>query len=282
MRFERVGGDEVRALVPFAVSEGMVLSDGFATVDPYKLARGLRRLLLESGVAVYEHSKVAALRPGMAGVELEMQSGPRLRARKVVLATSLYTSRLAGIGRGTGLGGAYTYVVATEPLDDDTLASLGPALHCGVVAEARIKYAYARTHQRRLLLGGRTRLVRTVDATAESDERAYRSLYSELQRRFPFLAGVRVAAGWSGPVHIATMARMPIVRPAASDPRVILNVGYNVDGMSLALLSGKMVANLVVGERPLDAEAEGVRQVYLTTRMGLRECLQMAPWLLRN
>ena len=161
------------------------------------------------------------------------------------------------------------------------LARLGPALDGGVIAEARIKYAYTRVHDRRLLFGGRTRVVRTPSEAAEADLRSYRALHAQMRDCFPFLEGARIEAAWSGPVQIANLARMPVVKPVPQHPDVVLNVGYNVDGMSLALLSGKMAVGTALGERFEDRDAERLRRIYLATHMRVGELLHTLPWLVR-
>ena len=277
----RVGESELRDLTAFPAKGGLVLTGGFATLDPFKLARGLRRVVVDRGVCVYEHATVTSLHPAADRVEVEMADGTGLRAGKVILATSVHTSRF-GVGRASsGLAGAYTYVLATEPLDDHSLARLGPALDGGVIAEARVKYAYTRVHDRRLLFGGRTRVVRAPSEAAEADLGSYRALHAQMRECFPFLSDARIDAAWSGPVQIANMARMPVVRAVPEQPNVVVNVGYNVDGMSLALLSGKMAAGVVLGARFEDAEAERLRRIYLGTHMKIGELFQTIPWLVR-
>ncbi len=275
-----VGGEELASLVPFHALKGLRLETGMARVHPLRLALGLRRSVEARGVRVFEGSEVTALTDSAKGVELSTDAGARVRARTVVLATSVHTGAL-GLGRGdAGLAGACTYLIATEPLEDSVLARLGTALGAGVVTEARVKYSYARIHDRRLLFGGRTRMPAPANGCAERDQRCYRALYADMQRTFPFLDGARIEAAWGGPVHIANMARMPVVRPARGRPRVILTVGYNVDGASLSLLSGKMAAGLALGRESLDADAERLRQIYLTSRMRVGEFIELAPWLL--
>jgi gamma-glutamylputrescine oxidase len=276
-----VGEGDLRELTSFPARRGLLLTRGFATLNPFKLARGLRQLLIDRGVCVYEHTRVAGVHPTAGRVDLQIDDGTRLPARKVVLSTSVHTSGF-GLGRGSnGLASAYTYVLATEPLDDHALAKLGPALDGGVIAEARIKYAYTRVHDRRLLFGGRTRVVRTPTEAAEQDQKSYRALHAQMRECFPFLDGTRIQAAWSGPVQIANLARMPVVKAVPQHPNVILNVGYNVDGMSLALLSGKMAAGTALGERFEDREAERLRRTYLATHMKVGELLHTVPWLVR-
>jgi len=237
---QAVGEAHLREVTSFPAKRGLVLTRGFATLNPFKLARGLRQLLIDRGVGVYEHTKVTGVHPNAGRVDLQIDGGTRLRARKVVLSTSVHTSGF-GFGRASsGLAGAYTYVLATERLDDNMLARLGPALDGGVIAEARIKYAYTRVHDRRLLFGGRTRVVRTPSEAAEAD-----------------------------------------LRPVPQHPDVVLNVGYNVDGMSLALLSGKMAVGTALGERFEDRDAERLRRIYLATHMRVGELLHTLPWLVR-
>ena len=80
---------------------GLLVPDD-ATVQPARLALGLRRRLLERGVAVYEHSRVRALRAHAGGVVAETRDA-RVRAGAAVLAINAATRgvrplRVAAVG----------------------------------------------------------------------------------------------------------------------------------------------------------------------------------------
>src|SRR6185503_12446842 len=95
---------------------------GAGILDPGKLARGLREAALRLGVRVFEHSGVHDLRAAGPVVEALTASG-RVRAHKVLLATSAYPPLLRSIGHY--VVPVYDYVLVSEPLSAAQLSAIG-------------------------------------------------------------------------------------------------------------------------------------------------------------
>ena len=93
-----------------------------ALVDPARLAWELRRVALELGARLHEHSAVTHLRDDGALVLAETAHG-HVRARRCVLATNAYPPLLRRIG--AYVVPVYDYVLMTEPLTDEQRASIG-------------------------------------------------------------------------------------------------------------------------------------------------------------
>ena len=103
-----------------------------AILDPGKLAAGLRDAAIRAGVRVYEHSAVHHI-----GDDLEvLTAAGRVRARRVLLATSAYPPLLREIRRY--VVPVYDYVLVTEPLDR-------PARSAGATARASATAATSST-----------------------------------------------------------------------------------------------------------------------------------------
>jgi glycine/D-amino acid oxidase-like deaminating enzyme len=94
---------------------------GSATVDPARLAWGLRRAALEDGARVFEGSPVRRIRRDRPRVLLETDRG-RVRAERIVLATSAYPPLLRSVGRY--VIPVYDYVLVTERLSAQQRAAL--------------------------------------------------------------------------------------------------------------------------------------------------------------
>src|SRR5690349_4063502 len=75
---------------------GLWLKSGRALLDPARLAFGLRRVALELGARLHEHSAVTELRDDGAAVLAETALG-HVRARRCVLATNAYPPLLRRI-----------------------------------------------------------------------------------------------------------------------------------------------------------------------------------------
>jgi glycine/D-amino acid oxidase-like deaminating enzyme len=115
----------------------------------------------------------------------------------------------------------------------------------------RIAYAM-RTAGGRLLLGGGGnpaysyhfggRVVTTERAIARSQPFMTRIL----QRYFPAIAHIPIEHRWSG-VLALTLDRQPSIGAGLVAPNVLHALGYSGHGVALALLAGKVLADLYVG-----------------------------------
>ncbi len=93
----------------------------FATLHPARLALGLRRRLIERGVAVFEHSHVRALRSlaganGSGGGVVAETAGGRVRAGTAVLAVGPAARALPELR--SRLSVTSSHIVLTEPVPD--------------------------------------------------------------------------------------------------------------------------------------------------------------------
>lgn len=242
------------------------------TLQPYRLARGLLQVAQRMGVRVYESTRVSRIVPSERGVELLTEAGARLFARKVVLATNAYTPQLKFGRRKLFPLPAYTYMLATEPLDEATLKRFG--FRGGFTGELNAAMYYVRVYKDRLLFGGGGIYSSKADAAAHLEAAAYQKLYAGMLNRFPFLADVRLKAAWGGLIH-ETLTDAPVVRVSDESPHVILNFGYSSSGVTLTQFSGKMVAGLVLGKPHIDPEAERLRQMYAASRIPVGKMMKL-------
>ena len=86
-----------------------------ATVQPARLALGLRRRLLERGAAVYEHSRVRALEAS-SGEVVARTDGARMRAGAGVLTINAATRGVRPLR--SRLSVTSSHIVLTEPVPD--------------------------------------------------------------------------------------------------------------------------------------------------------------------
>ncbi|MBI2839327.1 MAG: FAD-dependent oxidoreductase [Acidobacteria bacterium] len=267
---------DLRDTIAYPTRGGLMFVEGHM-VHPFKLARGLREILLRRGVRLYEDTRVARVLPTREGVDLLTADGARLHARKVVLATNAYTSQLRFGPRRPFPMPVHTYLLATEPLDDAILAKL--RMGGRFIGDTAASFCYARIHEHRLLFGGGDKYMSKASTEADRAPKVYERLHAEMLRYFPFLADTRLDAAWGGPYH-QTFTDAPIVRPAAHAPNVVLNIGYGSGGVAQTQFSGRLVAGLVLGERFVDPDAERLRRIFETTRAPIAEALKLGLRLL--
>ena len=169
-----------------------------------------------------------------------------VRAGVVVRALEGYTSSLRGHRRV--LAPVHSLVLATEPLPDAAWAEIGWRGR-ETVNDARRLIVYAqRTRDGRIVLGGRGAPYRFGSRTSPGAEHA-RGVHDALRRSlvelFPALTDVRVTHRWGGVLGVPR-DWWPSV---AYEPRTGLAHagGYSGDGVALANLAGRTLADLVTG-----------------------------------
>ncbi len=139
--------------------------DGCATIDPARLAWGLRRACLAAGVRIYEHTPATAIgsigssravrasgRSGAAGrLTLSTPRG-QVQADRVALAAGAYAPLLRRLRYY--LVPVYDYVLVTRPLSAAQLASIGWRHRQGVGDAGNQFHYYRLTADNRILWGG--------------------------------------------------------------------------------------------------------------------------------
>jgi glycine/D-amino acid oxidase-like deaminating enzyme len=227
---------------------GAVLDPLAGRLNGFALLQALRPALVAEGVIVHEHTPVRRIRLG-AQLVLETPDG-EVRARALVLATNAYTPALGFFRRG--ILPLHSHVLATEPLPDVDWARLGWNGWDGFTDDLdRIAYA-CRTPGGRLLFGGggnaayayRFAGVPVADPGRSAGAEGF--LRAALARYFPALAEVRVAQRWSGTLAL-TLDRVCSMGVGGRHRNVYHALGYSGHGVALALLAGRVLADLHEG-----------------------------------
>jgi glycine/D-amino acid oxidase-like deaminating enzyme len=229
-------------------AHGAVRNPLAGRLNGYALLQALRPVLLARGIALYEHTRVTCVRGGDE-VALETPRG-EVRAKTLVLATNGYTPALGFFKNG--VLPLHSHVLATATVDDAAWQRLAWGAWDGFSDDLdRIAYAM-RTPGGRLLLGGGgnpaysyhygSRVVTTPEAIARSQPFMQRILH----RYFPAAAHVPIEHRWSGVLGI-TLDRQCSIGRGQVGPNVLHALGYSGHGVSLALLAGKVLADLYVG-----------------------------------
>jgi glycine/D-amino acid oxidase-like deaminating enzyme len=230
-------------------AHGAVADPTAARVNGAGLVRGLRPILLERGVAVYEHTAVERIE--QATPLRLFTAGGEVRARAAVLATNAYTPAL-GYFRHQILP-LHSHVVATAPLPAEDWRALGWGAWHGFADDLdRIAYG-CRTAAGRLLFGGGGN-----DAYAyryggspvfrDSPERAAASFVAierRLRNYFPALRAP-IVHRWTGTLDV-TFDRVCSMGVTGRDANLYYAIGYSGHGLALAMLAGRVLCDLYSG-----------------------------------
>ena len=245
-RVVELSAKEVRARCASPVFRGGVFVPDFATLQPARLALGLRRRLVDRGALVFERSRVRALRGRSGGVLAETERGSA-RAPSAVLALGPTARGLRALR--TRLSVTSSHIVLTEPVPD-VLADLGwTGGEC--ITDGRTLVHYFRTTRDgriafgwgggRLAYGGRVNGRAELDADVVGDTRLH------LLRIFPPLANRRITHAWGGPIDVSP-TRIPQLGTLPGAP-VHFAFGYTGNGVGPSHLAGRILASLALDRR---------------------------------
>ena len=228
-------------------AKGALLDPLAGRLNGFALLQALRPVLVAQGVALHEHSRVVRVRVARE-IALETARG-EVRAKSLVLATNGYTPAL-GFFRN-GVLPLHSHALATAPLAPDDWARIGWG-HWDAFSDDKSRVTYAtRTPNGRLLLGGggnpaySYRYGSQVAAKPAAIARAQPFMQRILSQYFPGAAHAPIEHAWSGVLGI-TLDRVCSIGVGGPNNNVFHALGYSGHGVSLALLAGKILADLYV------------------------------------
>ena len=217
-----------------------------ATVQPARLALGLRERLIERAVAIHERSPVRRMEGGPNGVVAETPGG-RVRAAAGVLALNASSAGVAPLRRRLTV--ASSHIVLTEPVPD-VLEEIGWT-GGESISDARAYLHYFRTTlDGRIVFGwagGRMAYGARVRGRIEVDSDVAAQVRRDLVRVFPALERRRLTHAWGGPIDISP-SHLPVFG-TLSGGRVHYGFGYTGNGVGPSHLGGRILASLALDRR---------------------------------
>jgi glycine/D-amino acid oxidase-like deaminating enzyme len=230
-----------------AGAHGAILDPLAGRLNGFALLQALRPALAAEGVVVHEGTPVRRIGGGRE-IALETPEGG-VRAEALVLATNGYTPAL-GFFRG-GILPLHSHVLATAPLSDAQWSAAGWGSWDGFTDDYdRISYA-CRTPAGRLLFGGGGNAAYSyrfggAAPGPHAGERAERFMRGVLARYFPALSEAPVERRWEGTLAL-TLDRVCSMGVGGAHRNVYHALGYSGHGVALALLAGRVLADLYAG-----------------------------------
>ncbi|HYN69974.1 MAG TPA: FAD-dependent oxidoreductase [Candidatus Eisenbacteria bacterium] len=248
-----LSGDEVRARSASPRFRGGIFMPAAATIQPAMLARGLRRVLLERGVEIHEGTAVtgvearpAAMGSANAGAPVVLRTaGGEVRADKVVLGLNAWAAGWRWFRREVLPWSSY--IVLTEPIPD-RLSELGWT-GGESISDARFTLHYFRTtSDGRIAFGagaGRAGFDGRIGKGFTDDHDAAERAARGLRYLYPQLEDVALVDAWGGPIDI-TDDHQPYFGQVEGG-RIAFGHGYAGNGVSQAVVGGRILAGLTLG-----------------------------------
>jgi len=225
-----------------AFGGGMLIHDA-ANLQPARLARGLRRVLIDRGVRIFEHTPVTRFGPSSPAIA-ETPAG-RVTAAEAVIGLGAWATWWKDFYPRTTVRGSY--MVVTEPAPErlermgwtggEQIRSLRSSIHyTRTTRDGRIAFG----------LGGlQPDLARHIDHRYDYDRRLVARVGRDLYRLFPSFEGVPLEAGWGGPINVSGFT-MPFFGSRGRHGNVHYGLGYTGNGVGPSHLGGKILASLAL------------------------------------
>jgi gamma-glutamylputrescine oxidase len=212
-------------------------------LHPLNYALGLARAAEDAGVTILEHSPAIkidrgdAIRIATGSYTDSNATQSTVTAKFAVIACNGYLDNLVPELARTIMP-ISNYIAATEPLGAARAKALIPS--GAAVADTKFVLDYYRLSAdgRLLFGGGETYGDRDVENVAEI-------VRPHILRVFPQLEGVKIDYAWGGRLAI-TMPRLPHVGRLA--PNLYFAQGYSGQGVAIATLVGKLIAEAIGGQ----------------------------------
>jgi glycine/D-amino acid oxidase-like deaminating enzyme len=244
---EPLSAEQVAARCHSPVFRAGAVCPDSATLQPARLALGLRRRLREEGVEIFESSPVRGFRAGPDGVEARTPGGT-VRAGRAVLAIGAAAKGRHGPLRGR-LTVASSHIVLTEPVPElleeigwtgaDAITDCRALLHYfRTTPDGRIAFGWG---------GGRIAMGARTGGRAEVDAAVVAAIRSHLVDYFPGLRGRRITHAWGGPID-ASPTHFPAVRSLPGG-RAFAAAGYTGNGVGPSNMVGRTLASLALDRR---------------------------------
>jgi gamma-glutamylputrescine oxidase len=230
-----VHADQMPTLVATQNYKGGLHDTASFHLHPLNYALGLADAADQTGVEIFENSPVTSVENG-AKIRLTTPTGT-VTANFAVYACNGYLGELNGQLARTIMP-ISNYIATTEPLGAARAQSLIPS--GAAIADTKFVLDYYRlSADGRLIFGGGESYGNKDILDAAPIVRPH------ILRVFPQLADVRIDHAWGGRLAI-TMPRLPHV--GRLTPNVYFAQGYSGQGVAIATLVGKLVAEAISGQ----------------------------------
>ncbi len=242
-----LSAEQVAGICSSPVFRGGVLFPDAATVQPARLALGLRERLLAAGVEVFESSPMRRLRRHRDGVEARTANGA-IRAESAVIAIGGAAKALGRPLQGR-LSVASSHMVITEPVPE-LLEEIGWTGGESITDSRALVDYFRTTPDGRIAFGwggGRIQLGARLGDRAELDREVVDRVIAHLRAIFPGLEGREIIHAWGGPID-ASPTHLPFVRALPGD-RAFAAAGYTGNGVGPSHMVGRTLASLALGRR---------------------------------
>ena len=225
--------EETAETIGTDVYVGALLNMGNGHLHPLNLCIGEALAATSLGVTIYERSPVTRIDRSSRPTAVTEHGS--VTADAIVIAGNAYhllERELRGI-----MFPVNSFIIATEPLDDATVAAINP-LDLAVCDPNFVLEYFRLSADKRMLFGGR------FNYFGDDPDYIRRRHRKKMARIYPQLADVRIDYAWGGRLGVP-LNRVPQLGRIAQN--VFYCQGYSGHGVNVTHLAGEIMADAVQG-----------------------------------
>ncbi len=237
---------------------GLHEREGTALVNPGRLAWGLAEAAESLGVRIFERSKVVGLSEEGGSMAAATGYG-QVTASRVALATNIFPN-LIKRARSYVIP-VWDYVLMTEPLSAEQLASIGWDRRQGIGDAGNQFHYYRLSADNRILWGGYDAIYHYGSGLSEDlaqRPESFMRLAGHFFTTFPQLEGLRFSHTWGGAIDTST--RFCALWGQAYGGKVSYVLGYTGLGVGATRFGAQVMLDHLGGRRTERTELAMVRR----------------------
>ena len=245
-QFKRLTGAEITERTGTTAHLAGVLDESIALIHPGFLVRGLRRVVRELGVQIYEHTPMVRLgRTRPPSVHTPFGT---ITAGKVVLGLYGWSLGLPELRPGAMV--IFSDAVMTEPMPD-ALKAVGWHDAPGLMDSRTFVQGFRTTVDGRVMwskAGGALPYGGRMDGPMRKSSKSLDSMRDVLRAIYPTLADGPIAGTWAGPIDRSKNG-LPMFGALPTCPDVLFGYGYSGSGVVLSRIGSRILASLALEVR---------------------------------
>ena len=221
-------------------------------LDPGKLVSGLARAAHQLGATILENHSVRSLE--WRDPPVLLLDGASLSAKGILFATNALSLDVSGLGEG--FAPRLTFAVASEPLREDQLVSIGLAERKPFYT-ADLPYLWGRVREDNSVVWGSglasapgSRDLHRLAISSEEPARLLASLEARVRGLHPELKNVRFTHRWGGPI-LFRESWLPVLDWHPQSKSALVLGAYAGHGVALSSYLGAWAAEVLLGRREL-------------------------------
>ena len=237
--------EELRSVVNSPTYLGGLFNPDVATVNPARLAWGLRKACLEQGIRIYENTPALGLMRDGNFIHVRTAHAT-VRAARVALATNAFPPLLKRLSYY--IVPVYDYVLMTEPLSAAQRAEIGWQARQGVSDVGNQFHYYRTSADGRILWGGYDAVYYWNNGFGphyEQHPASFERLADHFFQTFPQLEGLRFTHRWGGAID--TCSRFNVFWGTAHGGLSAYALGYTGLGVGASRFGAQVMLDLLDG-----------------------------------